>query len=384
MTSVKTTTERIEKVTIPALVVGLVALGLLLIGIASGTADILKSYLTAYLYWWQVTIGCVALTMLNHLVGGRWGYVSRPILTAGIMTLPVLAVLFIPLAFGLEDVYIWANAETVAANELLQHKSAYLNASFFRIRGLAYFVIWILISLPFCRLHFLKREPSGLPASASSGQSGLGLVLLTMTVSFAAMDWGMSVEPLWYSTIYGGLMAVGGGLTALALTAGLTSLGAIGPLDEEDNIDVLQDLGSLLLAFIMLWAYFAFSQFLIIWSGNLPDEIRWYLTRLDGGWQWLALLIVLFHFFVPFFLLIDRNRKRQPQAMLVIACLILLIHYLEVFWTIRPGFRSDSSVHWADFLAPLAVGGVWVAAFTWQLARRLSAAEEAEPTMQVD
>jgi hypothetical protein len=261
VTSVPTITERLEKVTLPALIVGLVAIGLCAIGVAMGSTLVLKSYLTAYVFFWQIAIGCVGLSMLNHLVGGRWGDVSRPVLTAGILTLPVLAVLFIPLAFGLKDVYLWADPEVALANELLQHKAAYLNPLFFQIRGLVYFVIWILIGLPYCRLQFLKRDSAGSHDSASSGQSGLGLVLLMLTVSFAAMDWGMSLEPFWYSTIYGGMMAVGGALAALAVAAALASQGTVGPLDEEGNLGVLQDLGSLLLAFIMLWAYFSLSQF---------------------------------------------------------------------------------------------------------------------------
>lgn len=372
MTTTALTTDQLKRFQLPALIVGLIALALCAVGAGFGLQQALRSYLLAHVFWWGIAIGCLGLTMLNHLVGGRWGFATRPIFTAGISTLPLLAILFVPVAVGLQYIYIWADADAVAADARLQQKAFYLEPSFFRLRALGYFVVWIVFGLVFSQSR-VSQAADKRAKSHASGISGVGLVLFALTVSFAAMDWLMSLEPNWYSTIYGGLIAVGGALTALALVAAMVALGGAGALDDEKNVQVLHDLSSLLMAFILLWAYFAFSQFLIIWSGNLPDEIRWYLHRLDGGWQWLAVLIVLLHFAVPFIVLLSRERKRDPQTMLWLASMLLVIHYVELFWNVAPAFsQSQFRLHWLDLAAPLAVGGLWVFVFIWQLRRRMA------------
>lgn len=374
MTSDIINSESLNKVQLPALVVGIAATAMCAVGAIFGVAQVLHSYLLALLFWWGITIGCLGLTILNHLVGGRWGYRTRPIFTAGISTLPLLALLFAPIGLGLEHIYEWADADKVAHDPLLLHKSAYLDPSFFRCRAAGYFVIWILLGWLFSGRRVSRASERA--RNHRGGVSGISLILVVVSVSFAAIDWAMSLEPHWFSTIYGALVAMGGVLTAMALVAGVVALGGAGSLEEESNLQVLHDVGSLLMAFLMLWAYFAFSQFLIIWAGNLPDEIRWYVHRLNGGWQWIALLIVVFHFVVPFIWLLSSERKRNAQAMLAVAGLILVIHYVELFWNVAPAFNHERfSLSWLDLVAPLAVGGFWIALFVWQLKKRLALTE---------
>jgi hypothetical protein len=361
---------QLDKLQRPALTVGLVASGLCLVGGMLGLEQALRSLLVSGLFWWGMAIGCLALTVLNHLVGGRWGYRTRPILTAGITTLPLVAVLFVPVVVGLKHLYVWADAEVVAADALLQQKAAYLDPWFFRARSVGYFLIWFVLGWLFSQRRVSQAANRG--PSHPSGLSGMTLVVLALSVSFAAIDWAMSLEPRWYSTIYGALMAAGGLLAAMALVVGAVALGGAGPIDREQNIQVLHDLGSLLLAFVMLWSYFAFSQFLIIWSGNLPDEIRWYLHRLSGGWQWVALVIVLFQFVAPLLMLLSRQTKCNPRAMLGIAAMILTVHYVDVFWNVAPAFhKSRLTIHWLDLVTPVATGGLWLFVFVWQLRRRM-------------
>jgi hypothetical protein len=281
-----------------------------------------------------------------------------------------VALFFVPVGVGLKYIYVWADADVVAADPLLQKKAAYLAPWFFRARSLGYFAIWMVLGWLFSRRRVSQARDRAV--SLPSGLCGITLVLLVMTVSFAAIDWAMSLEPRWYSTMYGALTAAGGAVSALALVAGSVALGAVGPVDEEQNRQLLRDVGSMLLAFVMLWTYFAFSQFLIIWSGNLPDEIRWYLHRLEGGWQWVALIVVLFHFAVPLLLLLSRETKSNPQAIVVIAGMILVTHYIDVFWNVAPAFyNSRFTLHWLDVVTPIATGGLWMFVFVWQLRRNL-------------
>ncbi|MGP0062253.1 MAG: hypothetical protein ACLQGP_01455 [Isosphaeraceae bacterium] len=334
----------------------------------------LPSYLVAYVFWVGVALGCLGLTMLHHLVGGSWGLVVRRPMEAGGMTLLPLAVLFLPLALGISQLYPWARPE-FAEDPASKVKVLYLNPSFFLIRTAVYFAIWVGFALLLNRLSAAQdRRGDYGPTLWLQRISGPGLALLFLAGSFAAIDWMMSLEPHWFSTIYGALVCVGEALSTLAMMiAVVVLLSARKPMDEAATQDRLHDLGNLMLAFTMLWAYMSFAQYLIIWSGNLPEEIPWYLRRTRGGWQWVALALALFHFFLPFFVLLFRENKRQSRLLIRAAFLVLGMHWLDLVWLVVPASSDPASPRfpWAELpmslVAMLGVGGVCAAVFIGQL-----------------
>jgi hypothetical protein len=354
-----------------ALVVGGIAAAACLVGAMLDPLQFFRSYLWSYVFWVGIPLGCLAIVMLQHLTGGRWGISLRRVLEAGTRTLPLLAFGFVPILVGKKNLYVWTNPEIVAADPLLLHKAPYLNVPFFVARTVVYFVLWIGLAYLLNRWS-KEQDASGDPRLARrlQGLSGPGLAVYVLTVTFASVDWLMSLEPHWFSTLYGGLLIVGQALGALALCIGVVILLArYKPLSILVTPDRLQDLGKLMLAFVMVWAYFAFSQFLIIWAGNLPEEIPWYLRRIQGGWQWAGLALVVLHFVLPFLLLLSRSLKRTPGVLGKVALLVVVMRLVDMYWTTAPAFGETWSFHWLDVAAPVALGGVWVAAFLWQLAR---------------
>jgi hypothetical protein len=360
-----------------ALIAGAVGVLLCLLGWYLDPVQFFRSYLVAYLFWWGVPLGCLAILMIHHLVGGAWGAVIRRVLEAATRTLPLLLVLFVPLWFGLGDLYSWADPDVVAKNPVLQHKSSYLNTPFFLLRLAGYFVIWLVLTYVLNRGSRRQEEAPDWTAEQTVRRrlrmlSGPGLALYGLAVTFAAVDWMMSLEPLWYSTIYGLRVAAAQLLAGLAWTIVVSWwLAEKEPLAELLTPDHFQDLANFLLTFVMAWIYVAFSQYLIIWSGNLPEEIPWYLRRGSGSWGWVALCLLLFHFIVPFVLLLARPLKRRASLLAALAAGLLFVHLVELFWLVMPAFYpAGLSVHWLDVVAPVAVGGLWVAVFLWHLKRR--------------
>lgn len=364
--------ERLQKLQWRAAIVAVIAGAACWLGAYVSGAQLWRSYLLSFLFWWQLGLGCLGLTIVHHLVGGKWGYATRPLLTAGACTVPLLALLYVPLALKTQSLYVWAQPAVAAADEAVRHKQAYLNLDAFQHRAIGYFALWVLAAIVFCRPS-VSRAGDDSPPAVNGAVSGVALLLLALTVSFAAFDWSMSLEPDWYSSIYGGLIGIGGMLSAIALVAlSVAGFEGAGTFDDERAHRVLNDLGSLMLAFLMLWAYFSFSQFLIIWSGNLPAETVWYVERLRGGWEWIAVAIVVFHLFVPFLLLMSADRRRNPVAMVRLALLVLTIHLVNLFWHVAPVFHGSLMLHWLDVAAALAIGGMWVFVFSWQARRRLA------------
>ncbi len=369
----ETLEPRLDRVQQRARAVGVVGLVLCLVGAATGPQQFFRSYLVAYLFWMGIALGCCALLMLHHLAGGNWGFVIRRPLEAGTRTLPLMALLALPFLFGLRHMYVWARPDQVAVDELLQHKSAYLNIPFFVLRTVCYFAIWL--GLAFLLNKWSEEQDRTADPSLArrlEALSGPGLVLYGLTVTFASIDWVMSLEPHWSSTIYGMLFMVGQVLATLAFVVVVaTLLAGYKPLSEAISTAHFHDLGNLTFAFVMLWAYLSVSQYIIIWSGNLPEEIRWYLSRLSAGWQGIALFLVLFHFAVPFLLLLSRDIKRRPGRLAALAVFILAIRMVDLYWLVAPAFEPTVlRVHWTDLVAPFGVGGVWVAVFVWQLKSR--------------
>jgi hypothetical protein len=356
-----------------ALIVGGVGLGLSLIGIFLSPRQFFASYLTAFLFWVGFSLGCHGLMLMHNLSGGNWGYAIKRILEAGAKTLPLMAVLFIPIALGLSQIYSWADPNQVAASELLQHKAAYLNAPFFLGRTVLYFVLWIGSSVFMLGwLHRLERDPNDPYLQHRTRlYSGFGLIFYVIGMTFASFDWGMSVEPDWFSTIYGIAFITGQGLTTFAFCVAILAI--LSPYEAAAEItqpSILNDLGNLLFAFVVLWAYMALSQFLIIWAGNLPEETVWYIHRSRGGWLTVGVLLVVFHFTVPFFVLLSRFVKRRARLLATVAGLILFMRWVDMFWTIAPAFHPSSFyLHWLDLLLPIGMGGIWLAFFIWQFKR---------------
>jgi hypothetical protein len=357
-----------------ALIIGMAGLALCGVGVFLDPTQFFRSYLLAYLFWLGLSLGCLGILMLHYLVGGTWGAIIRRVLESGSHTLPLMTLLFVPLLFGLRELYSWALPQSVAQDELLRHKSPYLNVPFFIGRVVVYFVAW---SVPAYLLNRWSRQQDHTPEWSAQRPirrrlillSGFGLLLYGLTMTFAAIDWVMSLEPHWYSSVYGLMVVVGQLLGALAFAVMVVGwLAKYEPLSELLSPTYAHDLGNLLLVSVLFWAYIAFSQLLIIWSGNLPEEIIWYVRRTQGGWQWIALALVLCQFALPFICLLSRDIKGHAQRLALVAAVILFMHLVDVFWIVMPAFyHSGLSLHWLDLTALIGVGGSWMAFFIWQL-----------------
>lgn len=364
-------TKRIQQL---ALAMGAVFLALLVIGAVGNRVQFFRSYLYGFTFWLGIAVGSLALLMLQHLTGGGWGLVIRRTLEAATRTLPLMLVLFIPIVAGAKWLYPWTHPEELAAHPSLVEKAdRYLNVPFFTVRAALYFAIWLILAFYLNRWSLQQdRIADGGSATRMRVLSGPGMVLLILTVTFASLDWYMSLEPEWFSTIYGFIFVAAWAMSALAFVIAVVAL-----LSEHEPMNRVlaplhfHDLGKLLLALVMLWAYFAFSQFLIIWSGNLPEEIEWYLPRIRNGWGAVAFTVVLLHFALPFLLLLSRSLKRNPYRLVMVAALILVMRLVDLLWMLAPSFTGEHLyISWMDVVAPLAIGGLWISTFLWQLAKR--------------
>ena len=368
-----TQSHGLERFQRPTLFVGAAALAICVVGGFFAPAQFFRSYLSAFLFWVGIALGCMAVAMLHHVTGGAWGLPIRRPLESGTRTLPLMLLLFLPIVVGAGKIYEWADPAAVAHDPILRHKSLYLNLPFFIGRALFYFAAWLALAY-FLNRWSLEQDSTGERPIARRLQllSSAGLVAYGLTVTFASIDWAMSLEPHWFSTMYGVLFIAGQALSAFAFIVALLVLlsntppfaGFVGPRHYHD-------LGKLMLAFVMFWAYVSFSQYLIIWSGNLPEEIPWYLRRLQGGWGWVGVALILLHFVLPFLLLLPASANRNPRILGMVAAIVVLMRFVDVFWLTQPAFAgSRFRLHWMDLLAPIGVGGLWLAAFLWQLGKR--------------
>jgi hypothetical protein len=340
-----------------------------------------RAYLLGFMCWLGVALGSMAILMIRHLTGGGWGTVIRRILGAAMRTLPVLAILFIPIiiAVGQHRIYPWAMPlESIQDTHIREHlekhsfiKASYLNFSGFVMRALFYFAIWNVLSF---LLSKWSKQTDHAGAPDNSGRfkavAGPGLILYGFTISFAAIDWVMSLDPSWISTIFGLLVLIGEVLSAMCFAVVVERiLFNYKPMSEMLTPDFVHDHGKWMLTFIMVWAYFSFSQWLIIWAGNLPAEITFYLKRLSNGWGSIGLFLVLFHFAIPFALLLSRPFKRDIRKLVWLAVWMMLMRYLDLFWIIEPNFSKTLTVTIADIVVPIAIGGIWL----WYFFRNLAA-----------
>lgn len=326
------------------------------------------SYLVAYAFFLTLTLGASFFVMLQHLTGAAWSVTMRRMAENAMIAIPLGALLFLPIALGLPSLYEWARPEAVAADPVLQAKSAFLNPRFFLLRTALYFALW---SLWAWKLYRNSVRGTGLAACQSSQRwSAPGMLMLTVTVALASFDWLMSLDPHWYSTMFGVYVYSGAALAFIAaLTLILLAFRRAGVLRSSVNHEHYHDLGKWLFALTVFWAYIAFSQYMLIWYANLPEETAWFRDRLVGSWRGVSVLLVVGHFLVPFFVLISRAAKRKLGLLAAAAGWVLFMQYTDLYWIAMPIFsKRGVTPHWIDLAALAAVGGTF-ALFFWSRLR---------------
>jgi hypothetical protein len=360
-----------------ALIIGVVGLAAGIIGAFTGSLDrFFQAYLVAFVFWLGISLGSLAFLFIHFVSGGRWGLTVRRVHEASSSLLWLMALLFVPLLFNLKGLYLWARPEAVQANSILQWKSFYLNEPFFIIRAVFYFLCWILLSFILNRLS-ARWAISGDPAIKGrlQGWGAFGLIVYTLTMSFAAIDWLMSLQPFWNSTVYGLTIILGQLLSSLSFA--VFAINAIpGPGQGRQAAPrstpiALKDLGTLLLTFVISWAYLAYFQLLIIWAGDLPHEVTWYVDRTQGGWLAVGLLVAILQFVLPFALLLSARVRHNPRVLAWLGAGVAVVYLVNVYWQVIPAFHPGQfSLHWLDIALPIGMGGVWVGAFLFALKRR--------------
>lgn len=361
----------LRRVFTPALGAGI------LLGIASiiggiySPGDFFHSYLMGYLFWLGLTLGCMGIVMLQYLTAGAWGIMTRRALESASRTLPLCAVLFIPIAFGMPWLYDWAHSDLVKNEYVLRHRHIYMNPSMFIGRAILYFIVWGII-MYFLNKWSLEQDEKGGLEKRLARLSAPGLLIYVFTITFATIDWAESLENNWFSTIWGFLFVAREGMASFAFVIIVMALlSRREPLASRFKPAHLHDLGKLLLVFVMLWAYFEFSQLVVIWSGNLTDEIPWYLHRFATSWGVLGVLLIVLQFIVPFLLLLSRPLKRNVIALCCVVGLIIFMRWVDLMWVVMPqyyqvGFRLT----WMNFVVPASIGCFWITVFVWQLQKR--------------
>ena len=380
---------RVQNISIGVGLVGIIAW---IIGaVASGAAKntFFRSYLVAYLFWTGIALGCLGFLMIQYLGGAGWGLLIRRQLEAGSHTLWLMLILFLPIAIvGLKSLFEWADPSAItdaAKLELFKHKSLWLNQKWFLIRGVVYFAIWIGLATFMRRWSKRQDENSDMDAiQRAQNLSGPGFVIYALAVTFAAVDWVMSLDIEWYSTIFGLVMLIGQGVVALSFLITVSVyLSGREPMARIFQPKYFHDQGKLLLTVVMIWAYFSFSQLLIVWSGNLPEEIPWYLDRFKSGtqWRWIGIALILLNFALPFMLLLSRDLKHNRRRLMSVAWLLITMRFVDLLWMIAPQFErghgeqvAQYGLSFASYInyaaAVVGVGGIWLGWFVYQLRQR--------------
>jgi hypothetical protein len=373
MTPTNTLGPQLDRIQRNALVIGVIAFAATLVGLFLNAPHFWQSYLYGYIAISALAIGSLGIFLLHNVAGGNWGVAIRRFIESGLQTLPMFALLVIPILFATGSIYKWTDATYRAEHFAVGHKAAYMNVPFFIGRTIFYFIVWIGIGWRILGMAN-EHDRTGDPAlfKKIKGRSAPALLLFVLTTTYAFIDWIMSLEPDWYSTIYGWLFTVGEVLLTFAfMIALLVLLSKHEPFRDFVKTAHFHDLGNLMLAFTMLWAYMGLAQFLIIYAENLPDEIPWYIRRFTGGWGYLGWFISIFHFCVPFFLLLMRFVKKNPQRLRTLALWIIFVRMLDIFWFVAPAFRQrEFAVYWTDVTALLGIGGIWLAYFIFNLKKR--------------
>jgi len=340
----------------------------------------LRSWLLGFIFWGGIGIGSLGILLLQYLTGGAWGVMIRRILEAGSRTLPIVFVLFLPIMFGLTYLYAWTHMQD---DPIVQYRGAYLSVGWFIFRSVLYFILFGSMAYFLNKWSLEQDSATTYEESAKSladcGKfSGPAIIFYVFTVTFASIDWVMTLDPHFYSTMWGFLFVAGWTLSTFSFAVVLLAwLSDREPMNQIIGKRHFHDIGKLMLAFTMVWAYFNFSQYLIIWSGNIPEETKWYIPRVQGGWGVIAVLLIIFHFAFPFLVLLSRDIKRNAKWLSMLAVFILVMRLIDMYYLIGPSPTIESHgtevpfhIHWMDFLAPVAVGGIWLWWFFGELLKR--------------
>lgn len=347
-----------------ALIIGVIGLILSALGYFSDSKQFYFSYLTSFAFWASLGLGGLFFTMLHHISGAKWSTVILRISQAVMSVLPMMIILFIPIMFGIKELYEWSNPEVLADNTILQSKTGYLNVSDFIIRTVFYFTIWGLLSFLINKYSRLQDEGKNTTKQLKI-VSAPGMFLFALTISFAAFDWLMSLDPMWYSTIFGGYYFGGSFVIILAFLILISNyLKSNGTLENEIGSAHFSDLGKLFFGFIVFWAYLGGAQYFFIWYANIPEETVWFLHRWVGSWKTISLLLILGHFLIPFISLIFFNTKRNRKILVFFAIWIFVFHYVDLYWLIGPAMHHESAqLSWSDLTTFIGIGGVFIALF---------------------
>jgi hypothetical protein len=356
-----------------AAIVGAIGIVASVLGATQNPEQFFRSYLVAFLWVLGPTLGSLAFLMIHHLSGGAWGLGVRRLLEAAARNVFLMALLFVPIVLGMTHLYEWTHADVVAKDEILRHKEPYLNATWFVGRAVMYFVVWsglTLILTNWSRAQDFKPTPP--PEDRKFRNiSGPGILAYGITITFASFDWVMSLDPHWYSTVFGLLFMVGQGLSAIAfISFAAFVVSRRPPMDHVLTPNKFHDYGKLMLAFTMLWAYLAYSQFLIIWSANLPEEVSYYTRRINTGWVSLSVTILIGVFVLPYLLLLSRDLKRSASRLAYLGLFVFVMRYVDLFWMVTPTLHPEPTFHWLDLATAAGLVGLWVAAFCWNLKGR--------------
>jgi hypothetical protein len=376
--------EHLTKFRTVALGVGAIALIACAFGAYTNTEQALRSWLLGFIFWGGIGIGSLGLLMLQYLTGGAWGVVIRRILEAGTRTLPMIVLLFIPLAIGVytRNIYDWTHLPFT--DHVMQQRGIYMTPWFWIVRSALYFVLWAVMVYSLNKWSTEQESTSSVEGSRlvlerASRFSGPALVVFCLIVTFAAVDWVLTLEAHWFSTIWGLLFVVGWALSCLCFVVALLAfLSDKAPMDRVIGKRHFHDLGKLMLALVMVWAYFNFSQYLIVWSGNIPEETEWFLKRMTGGWGYIGIALIVFHFAFPFLVLLQQDFKRRAKWIATLAIFILIMRIVDMFYLIGPTNRiyprgmeqGAFYFSWLDIAAPIAVGGLWLWWFFGELIKR--------------
>ncbi len=336
-------------------------------GAVSGPKRALFAYLVAFVYWLGIALGALLLVGALHASNARWSVVLRRFLENATQVIPLFVLLFVPIVLGRAHLFPWVDPHAASPEvaHAIHNKVPYLNVPFFLARAAFYFVSWIGVA------HFLRawsvRQDSAGGVTLTRWQRRLGagsLPLVALTLTFAAFDWMMSLDPRFFSTIFGVYWFAGSfvGIFAITILAGVATRADPTQFGAHMNTDHFHSLGKFLLAFTAFWAYVAFSQFMLIWIANIPEEVPWYILRIDGGWRWVGAFLAIAHFLVPFFLLVNRSVTRSPRRLAGVAAWMLLVHWIDLYWVLMPHLdpRGPRPSLW-DVAAFVGVGGVVVA-----------------------
>ena len=357
---------------------GLVLLAATFAGLAIDPRRTMFSYLVAWLYWAGIGLSAAILLMIFHAFGAKWVVVIRRVLEAMSTTVLLFLVLFVPIFLGLKHLYVWVDPPATLPRDvlkLLAHKKPYLNQGFFLVRTIFYFLMFALVAGRLFRLSTKQDEVGGTDLTRSQRRFGTGMLpLMSMVFTFAAFDWVMSLNPTWYSTIFGVYFFAGSFVSVFAILAiaayrarGANEFGAYVSIEHIHNI------GKLMLSFVAFWAYVAFSQFMLIWIASLPEEIQFFLPRLKGEWAVVGWILILGHFLIPFGALLSRSLKRNRAKLAVVAVWILVIHFVDVYWLVLPTLSPETiGFHWTTITAFLGVGLLSISFTVWRLRGRFA------------